>query len=250
MITRLETQLGRALDRERHHAVATLNDVTPDMLEDLRRIGPELVNTYLKYHLAEGSEPAFEDFTRDVIRDGKDPEGWGFRDVLAILKEKTKGAALAMTVEGTRAALAAIEGERWLRLSLDGASEANRRAADSGRGAPGVLVRGAPYWWAARHLEVSSYFVSTPMDPISDAGFAVALRRWIALRAAWWAMHARVDLATSTPAQVGAAIGVAPDSVSVDGAIALTALLREARLAFDPATQLRGYVAPDAWFAG
>ncbi len=193
MLTRLESQLGRPLDDSQRFAVATLNDVTSEMLGELRRIGSECVRTYLAFHLRQGSETAFEDFTRDVIHGGAEPRTWGFRDVLALLPIPSKR-ELTTTVETVKAALAPIEGERWRRFSIGGATEANRRASDFALGAPGVLVRSAPYWWAADHPAVTTCYAATPMDALGDDDFAIALRRWIALRTSWWALHAGVDL--------------------------------------------------------
>src|SRR2546423_4223525 len=97
MIRKLEGELGRDLIIAQRHSVPTLNDITDAMLDELRQLSPETVNTYLKFHLREGNEAAFEDFVRDVVRGDMDPRTWGFRDVLALVGEDTRGEALTMS---------------------------------------------------------------------------------------------------------------------------------------------------------
>src|SRR5262249_50418443 len=58
-ISRLEQQLGRTLEPTQRNSVSTLNDVTPAMLTELRRLSDVTVYMYLRYHLHEGSETAF-----------------------------------------------------------------------------------------------------------------------------------------------------------------------------------------------
>lgn len=248
MISRIEQQLGRTLDYSRRNSVVTLNDIPPDMLDDLRRLGPECLNWYLGYHLKRGNETAFEDFIRDVVIGGMDPKNWGYHDRLALVDDRS-GEPLTMSVENTKELLSEVEGERWVCYSVDNAVEANRRAVTGALGAPGVLVRHAPYWWAPRR-EVSTHFLSPRLltKTISDRDFDVAFRRWIARRVTWWAKPPRVDLTTASADQVVAALGIDASRVTADGAIALAALLREARLPFDPNTQVRGYIGPDAWY--
>src|SRR5882757_10972614 len=141
MIDLIEKELGRALDKAQLHSVATLNDISPAMLGELRRLSPRCVNTYLKYHLRAGSEHVFEDFTRDVIHDDLDPKTWGFRDVLALMREKGHGEVLIMPADQLRDLFVGVEGERWVHFSVEDARQVNRSASDSAWGAPGVLVR-------------------------------------------------------------------------------------------------------------
>src|ERR1044071_4642140 len=107
----LEKELGRALNAAQRHHLQTLNDVTTTMVGELRRLSWENVSTYLRFHLREGSEHAFEDFARDVIEGDADPRTWGFRDVLLLVPEQRRGQALTMSVERLKATLADIEGE-------------------------------------------------------------------------------------------------------------------------------------------
>lgn len=246
MITRIEQQLGRTLELSQRFRVATLNDLTPDMVAELRRLSPECVNAYLRFHLRAGSEGAFEDFTRDVVRGGADAGTWGVRDVVAVSQDAERGEPLTLRADALRAALGALDGD-VVRLSVSNAREVNRRGYEATWGALGVLVRGAPYTWARPGMMVLLGPPAT--DAVSEAGFVVSFRRWIASRVAWAVKSTGLALATATPAQVAAAAGVAIDQVSPDGAAALAALIREAALPFHPDQHVRGYVGPDAWFA-
>lgn len=249
MIESVERQLGRRLDTACRGATRTLNEITPDMLRELRLLDPSSVNTYLQFHLAPGSTPFFEDFARDVIRGVVSPESWGYRDLIAVVREPGRGGALKMSAEGARDMLAGVEGARWERRSIGVAVEVNRRGGESTWGAPGVLVRHAPYSWEPPRNEIALSVVSEPTDSVSEKGFLVAFRRWIALRVAWWAGHARIDLATSSEKEVAAVVGVEWALVSRDGAVALEALRQEAQLAFDPSVHVRGFVGPDEWYS-
>lgn len=253
-----ERELGRALDRAQRHSVPTLNDITATMLEELRRLSPLAVDAYLRWHLHPGSETSFDGFTRDVIRGEMDPKTWGHRDILALVGEDRRGAALTMTADQVRNMVAGIEGERWRRLSLHDARQVNRDAGASGWGAPGVLVRLAPYWWTPPRKEVKDYIVSSSwmsnvvpseVEVIPDANFVVAFRRWIACRVAWWAKARSIELSTASPRQLVDEIGTDINNVTSDGAAALSALIREAKLPFDPDQHVRGFVGPDEWYA-
>jgi hypothetical protein len=247
-IRKLEEELGRNLLLAQHHSVATLNDITDTMLDELRRTSPETVTTYLKFHLREDNEGAFEDFVRDVVRGGMDPRTWGFRDVVALVGEDVRGGALTMSAAQVQALLSCVDGERWVRYSVQDVRRA--RGGDSGWGAPGVLVRHAPYWWEPSDARVSKYLGAEGIDRFTDHEFVITFRRWQASRASWWAKFKDVNIATASPRQIAEAIGVDMHSVSVDGEIALAALIREAQLPFDTDRQARGFIGPDEWFAG
>jgi hypothetical protein len=249
-VQHLEKQLGRALDVAQQQAVPTLNDVTPQMVAELRALPGPFVNMYLKFHLRPGSEAAFEDFTRDVIRGDADAKTWGYRDVVALVTEQDRGQALTMSADQLRELLAGVEGERWVRYAVGDARRANQLAASGAIGAPGVLVRHVPYWWKPPRKEVVAHLVSGATEAIPDAGLAVALRRWIATRAAWWAKFVAIELASASPQEVAQAIGIGMDRVTADGAIGLAGLIQEAQRPFDPEHHVRGYVGPDVWYAG
>lgn len=248
MISKIEQELGRKLDASRRWTVPTLNEVSLDMLDDLRRLSPTCINFYLMYHLKRGSESLFEDFVRDVVKGGADPKTWGYCDSLVLVIDGA-GKPLTMSADGTRELLSTIAGARWSCLSVENAVEVNRAPAQPSLGAPGVLLEHAPYWWKTPNREVQRHLVSSQesIAEVSDRAFPIAFRRWIARRVTWWARH--VDLASATAEQVVAATGTEPALVSADGAIALAALLREAAQPFDPVTQVRGYIGPDEWYA-
>lgn len=251
MISIVERELGRALDFAQAHRVPTLNDITPTMLDDLRRLSPLCVNAYLRFHLREGSEHVFDEFTRDVIRGHMDSKTWGYRDVLVLVPEDDRGQALTMSVEQLRAIFAGIEGKRWACFAVKNPHQVKHGAGASAWGAPGVLVHHVPYFWASPRKEAVVH-VTSPLWEINDipeTGLVVAFRRWIALRVSWWAKFRSIELSSATPGQVAEAIGVDFDRVSADGLVALTALIREARGPFDPDKDVRGYTGPDEWFA-
>lgn len=255
-----EKELGRALNRAHLHIVPTLNEIAAPMVEELQRLSWLAADAYLRWHVRPGSEPFHADFYRDVVRGGADPKAWGVRNVLVAVDERRKGQALAMTADGARATLAGVEGERWMRISVSNARDANRSSASSGPGAPGVLVRDAPYWWAPPEGAMDyivfsasmSNVIPVEMDIILEHEFVVAFRRWIARRVSWWARSkfTTTELSSATPERVAAAIGVGWHQVSMDGTVALAALIREAALPFHPDKHVYGYIGPDEWFTG
>jgi hypothetical protein len=249
VISKIEQFLGRELDIALRFSVPTLNDLPAEMLAELRRLPPHMVGTYLKFHLRPGSEGAYEDFINDVVRGDQEPKTWGYRDVVALVTEKRRGAALTMSASQVEAMLSGIEGERWVHYWLEDTRALNRSASTSSLGVPGVLVRHQPYWWEPPNKEVEAHSGTGYLREIPEAGFAVAFRRWIARRVAWWVGGKSVDLARATPRQLAEAIDVRMDDVSPDGEIALAALIREAQQSFDPDRHVRGYIGPDAWYA-
>src|SRR5262249_19632965 len=248
-------------DPGRFRSIATLNDVTVDMIRDLRVLArgemESDAETYLRLHIHHpGYRAYWREFIRDVVHDGADPATWGTQDVLVAVRADPR-APLAIGVDRVKAELAGMPGERWWCLSVADAVEVNRRGEDEWWGAPGVLVRGVPYWWQtgrpwAMALTVAGALVGHAVGPVRavpEHRFDVALRRWIALRASWWARRGGA-LAAADVDQLAAAIGVARSPVSRDATLALAALLREARAPFDPRTQVRGFVGPDRWYRG
>jgi hypothetical protein len=83
---------------------------------------------------------------------------------------------------------------------------------------------------------------SGPLAPVTDP--VIGLRRWIARTIAARLLGA--DLSSLT---ADAALAQLGSDLSADGRIALTALLREARLPFDYRRQVPGFVGPDCWYA-
>ena len=60
----VERALGRTIDDSVYQSIATLNDATPAMIEDLRRLAsaPVLVNAYLRYFVVRYKVDQYEDF--------------------------------------------------------------------------------------------------------------------------------------------------------------------------------------------
>jgi hypothetical protein len=216
--------------------IPTLNDVPPELVRELRGLERHDADSLLARRLAAGREhqrlvPAFVD---EVVHGGADAATWGRRDLLVVADEGARD-PLFMSADWLRRLVAPVVGERWVRLAVADAAEVERRADEPFWGSPGVLVRDAAYHFVPPPGAVT-VVADGPLERIAD--LEVALRRWIARRAAWRARRLGVELARVET--------LAPAGASNDARLALRGLAAEARLPFDPARQVRGFAAPDA----
>jgi len=180
----VEALLGRTLAEGELHSLPTLNDLPLDALGDVRHLAAQGdqsdAEAYLLLRLVR--EPHHRSripaFVHDVVAMDVDPATWGRKDLLVIAADPRSAADV-------RAALAALEGERWVCLEPDDPAEVERRRTEPFWAAPGVLVRDVPYHWrppaGTLTLAVEG---AGPLGRIADADLEAALRRWTALRAA------------------------------------------------------------------
>ena len=250
----VEQALGRAIDDGACHSIATLNEASPAMIEDLRRLVPDgyLINAYLRFHVVRYKMDNSEDFVKDVVIGGAEPSTWGFRDVFVHLEEPDRMFCLGLHWDLLRDRFAATAGARWWRACVS--SVANSEASWSGWGAIGMRIDHVPYWW--RHPEGMmdsrcTDETGTLVEKVDDEAAPLALRRWIAFRIGWWAKdYLQRSGPAATAEGILTAMDAGPSDLSADGRIALHALVRECASAFDPERQVRGFVGPDEWYRG
>lgn len=251
MSLRIEKLLQREFDPSEFRSTPTLNDVPGWMIEELRVLAREadvLVYSYLSYHL-KIDHWGFDEFLRDVVRGTADPKTWGYKDCFVHIAEGGVDELLAMTVELIKAELEDVPGDRWFTEAFHEPLRANNPHPLPPAGPPGVLVRQVPYWWRAPRKTLQTLIILPEhllVTRIPESGIGIAHRRWVASEIG--RMGQRLDLSSIDAPQLLEAFEVEPSQVSEDGLIALTALLREARLPFDPTVQVRGYIGPDEWY--
>lgn len=241
-MSHLEELLGRVLSPEARHSVPTLNDIGPEMLAEVKQLArksPAAAVRYLQFHVARATEAP--DFCDDVLLGDANPATWGTKDVVCF-RNADPTALLKLTVADVMASLGAIDGERWVRLPATGQSPHS-----GAPGAPGVLVRGARYWWTAPS-GTSSAIVSGPIERIGERDLPVAVRRWLASRFAW---AARDYLSAPNPSIEGvvASLGGVPNDLSPDARAAIEGLIRESKLPTDDSPAARGFRGPEEWYA-
>jgi hypothetical protein len=238
-----ERYLGRALTAEERGAVPTLNDVTPAILREATVIAQASVvaaTTYLQEVVKVADLDSAAEFVKEVVCGGGAAATWRVADRLCI---PTVDLAVLLT-RGTDAILEPllpVEGDRWWMFK----PIANNWNHTSFCGAPGVIVRGARYWFRGpRHTTYTSV-QADDVTPVSD--LAIAVRRWIASRLAW-NPRLRPAEARTSPAAICETFGVAMDAVSEDGRIVLDAVIRELAMeGSSPAPP--GFRGPDEWYA-
>jgi hypothetical protein len=213
----------------------------------LAKEGVGLAWRYLEYHVANCGASLVEDFIRDVILGNKDAATWGIVDVICYL-DLDVGDGRAVFSTSTDAVITVLEsvpGEHWWRTI-----PTTRDDHVSCTGAPGVLVRAAPYWWKAP--ERANYVLireQRSMEPISRDDLPIAVRRWIASRLAW-KVNKTAYFASGTPSIDGllAALKVSDAELSADARIAARALVREQALESYDQDRAPGFRGPDDWY--
>ena len=225
---------------ERRKTVATLNDLTDEQVEEARGWALKrkaeaawfLESLVVKCHLGWAAS-----FIDEVLLGSADAKTWGFADVLCI-PDVQWDALVASPLDASFGALASLEGERHVRcppLIKDHISEFC--------GAPGVFVRGKPYWWDCPE-GVEGLLKAKNLEPVEN--LAIAGRRWIASRVAWKWKFTRTSL-PRTPLEVASALKL-QTPLSRDGEIAIAGLIREQTITahHELAPGFRG---PDAWYS-
>lgn len=225
---------------ERRKTVATLNDLTDEQVEEARGWAREnkgkaawfLESLVVRCHLGWAAP-----FIDEVLLGSADWKTWGFKDVLCIpkLEWNEVGAAVLATSFGR---LDPLEGERHVRCAAR-VKDHNSRFC----GAPGVFVRGKPYWWECL-AGVEGLLKATDLEPVEN--LVVAGRRWIAARVAWhWTVTARP--LPATPQEVASTLKL-QTPLSRDGEIAIAGLIREQTITANHELA-PGFRGPDAWYS-
>lgn len=225
---------------ERRKTVATLNDLGADQVEEARGWLHEgkgaaawfLESLVVKCHLGWAAP-----FIDEVLLGSADWKTWGFEDVLCIPKLEWNQIGAADLASSFRA-LDPLAGEQHVRrapLMKDKDSQFC--------GAPGVFVRGKPYWWECP-AGTEGLLSAKDLEPVEN--LMIAGRRWIASRVArHWTITRRP--LPETPQDVASTLKL-KTPLSRDGEIAIAGLIREQELSGNHELA-PGFRGPDAWYA-
>ncbi|WP_428264117.1 hypothetical protein [Haliangium sp.] len=197
---------------------------------------------YLQYYVVRSE--VVGDFIHEVLEQNAVPaRDWGKRDIICFPHNRI--AYLAVRDEDELIApLEHVVGERWMRVA-----PAPEQWDSSGTmGAPGVIVRTAPYWYKPAGDVEYSALASAPLERVPAESLPIALRRWLASRVAWELRRYDPSRCT-TLAGVCAGLGFAPTQLSAATQAAIRGLIRSGWSAgFEPG--LPGFEGPDEWYAG
>ena len=228
-------------------SVETLNDLTPEQVDEARRLAPEgkgLAASYLQQLVVRCHLKWAADFIDEVLLVSAhvDVRTWGIYDALCVPQlwnEQQWNELLLQPLSTTLAVVETIEGKGLVRQvpRMSGWDH------ESFCGGPGVVVRAKPYWWRPPESITWTSEIGD-VEPITN--IEVAGRRWIASRLAWkWKFTGRP--LPATPADVAAALELkAP--MSRDGEIAVSGLIREQEMT-GREEMAPGFRGPDEWYA-
>jgi len=249
----VEQALHRQLSSDDHHSIATLNDVTQDMLADLRLLTTRSqIDAYLAFYIVRYRSGDGDKFMREVVAGGADPRAWGRRNVFVHLEEPDERFCLHLDWASMEARFAEAGGTRWWQARPVPASDVNQALHWSGWGAVGVRIDDVPYWWRHPKATMDSDCADDTgalVEHLDDASARLALRRWIALRLSWWARRYLEEAGTAVVDNgLLAAVGGVRQELTTDAAVAIRALVKEATLPYDPERDVRGFMGPDTWY--
>jgi len=255
LIRKFAGAIERNVQETERGSIPTFNDLSSEMVAEARgvhRAGGRLAAcSYLLFFVREQSDGDAESFCEEVIERGADASTWNIRDCLVSVVE-TDREGVTLSVDRYISALDGIEGERWFfARPLD---VSNRGILMAGPG-PGVLVRSVRYWTRLNaptatdvHVRRIALDHDCSVERIPDGQIDGAIRRWIASTAAWWTRE--YLLTEGQHAAVEGIIAAYPEPItpSVDGMIALRALVQEARSGDSRWPGQVGFIGPDDWY--
>lgn len=239
----LEDALGRSLRAQDRGSVETLNDLPDELVREARALNltSRVASTeYLRYYVKKAE--VVDGFIQDVLEHDKDSAAeWGKRDVMCF----PHGSAASCAVLDETALLAPlndIDGERWRRVvptpeGWDWSGVA---------GAPGVLIRAAPYWFEPPETIEYGDVDSEILEDVPVDKLHIAVRRWLASRVAW-ELRRHDPAARTTIEDICAGLGLEPACLSVGAKAAIQGLLRSGwpRSIGSP---IPGFDGPDDWY--
>jgi hypothetical protein len=204
--------------------LSDLNAIPPDVLEQARRLDGEERHRFLLASATPVNRAFLRHFIRDVVDGGADPATWGYGKVL--LPDLSLSALLASSAEGVARSLGRPGEGGWLRVATDPPEDPSDRYV----GAPAVPRPELKYLWRPPHgVTARPLRMASRLRPVAD--MAVAVRRWMAYRAALVAGPRWERLVE--PGRIAGTLGIDPGDVSPDGAKALAALAAEAEMGGD-----------------
>jgi len=247
--------IERNVQETERGSIPTFNDLSPEMVAEVRAVrkvgGPMAASSYLLFFVREQSDGDADSFCEEVIDGGADVASWRTGDRLVGVAEWDR-VALRLSVVEYISILEGIAGDRWYRSRLTSHSKEEIPVSDMG---PGMLIRGMRYWTKLDVPKPSNLIrivaigsMHEVVERVPDADIDAAIRRWMASTAAWWTE--KYLLSEGPRATVDGILAAYPEPVtpSVDGMIALRALVQEARSGDSRWPGQVGFIGPDDWY--
>jgi hypothetical protein len=235
-----ERYLSEPIPTELASAFPTLNDLSAEALgvaaDISRNKPPYFAFEYLQYVTVWSKVSFVDEFVRDVLKGGGDHRTWGFTDTLCY-PEVTR-ATFGKPADEILRPLEPIRGQRWMQIPPN-----DTRRKSTSQGAPGVLVRQAPYWWYPPLGVSATSLRDRELVPVELTD--VLVRRWLASRIA-----DELDGRTyPSIADVCAALKWPEHHLSDDARAAIGGLVREWHELAPVSQLIPGFRGPDAWYA-
>lgn len=255
LIHRFSSALDRSIEESQRNSIATFNDLSPQVLQEvrtvLRRGGPLAACEYLRFFVEIQNNGDAEAFCEEVVEGNAEAATWRTADCLLGVAE-TGHEGIGLSVSDYVAHLKDAPGELWFRSRRTACAQDEFPLPSVG---PGAVVRNMRYWTPAGMANMAPPLRLVEIDPrgrtierIQEVCVDTEIRRWMATLAAWWARH--YLLSHSRDASVDGIVSSYPKSVapSSDGVIAMEALIKEARLGDSRWPREAGFIGPNAWY--
>lgn len=167
----------------RRGALTDLNAVGQTDLVEARRlagVNRAMAARYLVHLVRRATLDNAAKFVDEVVVGGATVASWGFRDLLVVVDLPTTPPAEVGASELVRI-LHPVDGDRWWRVVPD----SSRLDWSPFCGAPGVLVRSAPYWWEGPSGSNWTTTEGEQLERVSPGSLEDAVREWVASRVSW-----------------------------------------------------------------
>ena len=254
-IRRFADVLGRAVSETERGSIPTFNDMPPSGVEEARLVrlrgGRISARDYLRFFVKTQREHDADSFCEDVLEGGADAKTWRIEDcVVGVVEARCEG--ISLTVEQYVSALDGIQGERWFRTERTDLSAGSIPMSQAG---PGTLIREMHYWSTLSMPNPAASIQRLAIDPsctavrkVPDGSLELTIRRWMSSVAAWWS--SKYLLTNAMDANVEGVLAAYPEQVtpSLDGLVAIRALVREARSGDPRWPSQVGFIGPDEWY--
>ncbi len=231
---------GRKLDPEKKNIITNLNEISDELLAELRSVDNQIEAERMLRHWAHPLNlKHVRAFVMNVVYgQQEDPRQWGRGGGLALdwsIKE--------MLMLNRQELLAPIE-TPGVAIEYRRRPKQYKRNAGSRYGSPMVLRPDLDYTWESPpHVECLN---QRDMEPLGD--LTVGVRRWIAAYLSWWVNY-KSDLSVIDRAEeMFELVDVRPGSATEDARAAACALLRERPLLSQDSALMPGFAGPDEFY--
>jgi hypothetical protein len=200
-------------------SVEALYDLSPKQVDEtallLREGGRLLAVRYLQKLVRHSELDHVATFLDQVISGGADASTWGRQDQFCTVDDEI-GLLVQLSFDDFTRRVSGVGAGNWIRVvPLIAAWDYTAFC-----GAPGFLVRMAPYWWTCPDGLTCIDAATEILEPVDS--LRVVFRRWLASRIAWALRAAPIP---STLDEMRQRLGAT--SVSTDARIAMLSLLAE-----------------------